>query len=62
MKENWVFELHVSDEEKTSPEGYIHIHSRVYMYFIFLYFRNYWIYFFLFHMEKTGCLLTAWLR
>ena len=24
------------------------------MYFIFLYFLNYWIYMFLFHMDKTG--------
>ena len=35
--------LHVSAKEKTSPKDYIHIHSRVYMYFIFLYFLNYWI-------------------
>ena len=38
------------------------IHSGVYIYFIFLYFLNYWIHTFLFHMDKTGCLLTAWLR
>ena len=44
MCENRVFELHVSDEEKTSPKDYIRKNSRVYMYFIFLSFLNYWIY------------------
>ena len=49
----------MSDEEKTSPKDYIHIHSRVYMYFICLYFLNYWIYIFVLKMDRQTCMTPA---